>query len=76
LVFRCFDTWRTKDIHILGFNQLKNNKLNEYKAEINIEVLSGTDWFETHMKVSFGKQKVALNIYTSPFAIKASCYPG
>jgi SNF2 family DNA or RNA helicase len=55
-----FDTWRTKDIHILGFNQLKNNKLNEYKAEINIEVLSGTDWFETHMKVSFGKQKVAL----------------
>ncbi|MDN3586342.1 SNF2-related protein [Pedobacter aquatilis] len=55
-----FDAWRKKDIHILGFNQLKNNKLNEHKPEINIEVLSGTDWFETKVKVKFGKQKVAL----------------
>ena len=55
-----FDVWRKKDIHILGFNQLKNNKLNEFKPEINIEVLSGTDWFETKVKVKFGKQNVAL----------------
>jgi len=55
-----FETWRTKEIHILGFSQLKNNKLNPYKAEINIEVLSGTDWFETKVKVKFGKQQVAL----------------
>jgi len=55
-----FETWRSKDIHILGFNQLKNNKLNQHKAEINIEVLSGTDWFETKVQVKFGKQKVAL----------------
>lgn len=55
-----FEAWRSKDIHIFGFNQLKNNKLNENKAEINIEVLSGTDWFETKVKVKFGRQKVAL----------------
>ncbi|PWS26531.1 DNA helicase [Pedobacter yonginense] len=55
-----FDVWRRKGIHILGFNKLKNNKLNEHKAEINIEVLSGTDWFETKVKVKFGKQNVAL----------------
>ncbi|TCD11216.1 DEAD/DEAH box helicase [Pedobacter frigidisoli] len=55
-----FETWRSKGIHILGFNQLKNNKLNEHKPEINIEVLSGTDWFETKVKVKFGKQQVAL----------------
>ncbi|GGI24284.1 DEAD/DEAH box helicase [Pedobacter mendelii] len=55
-----FESWRSKDIHILGFNQLKNNKLNQNKAEINIEVLSGTDWFETKVEVKFGKQKVAL----------------
>ncbi|MCZ4244602.1 DEAD/DEAH box helicase [Pedobacter punctiformis] len=55
-----FETWRTKDIHILGFNQLKNNKLNAYKAEINIEVLSGTDWFETKVNVKFGRQRVSL----------------
>jgi len=55
-----FEAWRSKDIHILGFNQLKNNKLSPFKANINIEVLSGTDWFETKVKVKFGKQNVAL----------------
>ncbi|MCX2474058.1 SNF2-related protein [Pedobacter sp. MC2016-05] len=55
-----FETWRNKGIHILGFNKLKNNKLNQHKANINIEVLSGTDWFETKVEVKFGKQKVAL----------------
>ncbi|MFD2582092.1 DEAD/DEAH box helicase [Pedobacter vanadiisoli] len=55
-----FETWRNKGIHILGFNRLKNNKLSEFQAKINIEVLSGTDWFETKVKVKFGKQQVAL----------------
>ncbi|GGE43562.1 SNF2 family DNA or RNA helicase [Pedobacter psychrotolerans] len=55
-----FEVWRNKGIHILGFNQLKNNKLNPHQAQINIEVLSGTDWFETKVKVKFGKQQVAL----------------
>jgi len=55
-----FETWRNKGIHILGFNSIKNNKLSEFQAKINIEVLSGTDWFETKVKVKFGKQQVAL----------------
>ncbi|MGN8059353.1 SNF2-related protein [Pedobacter sp. 22163] len=55
-----FEVWRNKGIHILGFNQLKNNKLSEFQAKINIEVLSGTDWFETKVKLKFGKQQVAL----------------
>ncbi|CAH0159863.1 RNA polymerase-associated protein RapA [Pedobacter sp. Bi27] len=55
-----FEVWRNKGIHILGFNQLKNNKLSAFQAKINIEVLSGTDWFETKVKVKFGKQQVAL----------------
>lgn len=55
-----FEVWRNKGIHILGFNQLKNNKLSEFQAKINIEVLSGTDWFETKVKVKFGKHQVAL----------------
>jgi SNF2 family DNA or RNA helicase len=57
-----FEVWRNKGIHILGFNQLKNNKLSQFQAKINIEVLSGTDWFETKVKVKFGKQEVALKL--------------
>jgi SNF2 family DNA or RNA helicase len=55
-----FEAWRSKGIHILGFKNLKNNKLSEFKADIDIKVLSGTDWFETKVKVKFGKEKVSL----------------
>lgn len=55
-----FEIWRNKDIQILGFNQLKNNKLSEFKPEINIEVISGLDWFETKVEVKFAKHIVPL----------------
>ena len=55
-----FETWRNKGIAILGFNELKNNKINQYKAEIAINVISGIDWFETAIKVKFNKQTVSL----------------
>ncbi len=55
-----FEAWRSKGIAILGFNELKNNKLNPYKAEIAINVISGIDWFETAIKVKFNKQEVSL----------------
>jgi superfamily II DNA or RNA helicase len=55
-----FEEWRGKGIAILGFNELKNNNLSPYKAEISIVVNSGMDWFETAIKVKFNKQTVAL----------------
>ncbi|RZL50705.1 MAG: DEAD/DEAH box helicase [Pedobacter sp.] len=55
-----FEAWRSKDIAILGFNELKDNKLSPYKAEIAIHVVSGIDWFETAIKVKFNKQTVSL----------------
>lgn len=55
-----FASWRSKGIAILGFNELKDNKINLYKAEIAIHVNSGMDWFETAVKVKFNKETVAL----------------
>ncbi|NRF41877.1 DEAD/DEAH box helicase [Pedobacter foliorum] len=55
-----FEAWRDKGITILGFNELKNNNLNPYKANISINVISGIDWFETSVKVKFDKQAVSL----------------
>jgi hypothetical protein len=55
-----FEAWRSKGIGILGFNTLKENKLSEFKAEIDIKVISGLDWFETAIKVQFNKQTVSL----------------
>jgi SNF2 family DNA or RNA helicase len=55
-----FEAWRNKGITVLGFNELKNNNLNPYKANISINVISGIDWFETSVKVKFDKQTVSL----------------
>lgn len=55
-----FEQWQSEGITVLGFNQLKGNKLNGNKAKINIRVVSGLDWFNTSLEVHFGKKKVSL----------------
>lgn len=55
-----FEAWRSMGIVILGFNELKDNKLSQYQAEISINVISGIDWFETAIKVKFNQQTVSL----------------
>ena len=55
-----FDNLRREGTAILGFNQLKNNKLNANKAKISIEVISGFDWFETGVDIRYGSQRVSL----------------
>jgi SNF2 family DNA or RNA helicase len=55
-----FDYWQRESITVLGFSDLKDNKLNANKGKITIEVISGLDWFETGVNLSYGKQKVTL----------------
>jgi superfamily II DNA or RNA helicase len=55
-----FEIWRNEGIIILGFNELKNNKINSHKAKINIQITSGLDWFNAKLKVSFGQKDAAL----------------
>lgn len=55
-----FEFWRSKGYEILGFNQIKNNRINAHKMSVQMTVKSGIDWFDTDVKVQFGKQEVAL----------------
>lgn len=55
-----FEKWRNEGIVILGFNDLKKNKLNSNKAVVSINVVSGINWFDTEINVKFGKQKASL----------------
>lgn len=55
-----FETWRNEGIVILGFNELKNNKLNPHRAKINIQITSGLDWFNAKLKVGFGQKEATL----------------
>ncbi len=55
-----FEIWRNEGVTILGFNELKNNKLNAYRAKINIQITSGLDWFNAKLKVGFGPKEASL----------------
>jgi SNF2 family DNA or RNA helicase len=61
-----FEQWQSEGITVLGFNQLKGNKLNGNKAKITIKVISGLDWFNTSIDVRFGKKRASLKqLHTS-----------
>lgn len=55
-----FQEWESQGITVLGFNQLKGNKLNQHKAKITIRVTSGTNWFNTDINVRFGRKKASM----------------
>ncbi|MCB0686204.1 MAG: DEAD/DEAH box helicase [Saprospiraceae bacterium] len=57
---KTFAEWREKGLTILGFNTLKNNKFNAHTARVNVQVVSGINWFETKVSVSYGKRKASL----------------
>lgn len=55
-----FEAWRNEGVVILGFNELKDNKINPHQAKINIQITSGLDWFNAQLKVSFGQKEATL----------------
>lgn len=55
-----FEEWRSQDITILGFNDLKKNRLSSYKAKVSVDVKSGMDWFNTALSVNYGPKKVTM----------------
>ena len=57
-----FEILRENNVKVLGFNSLTNNKLSPYKASVEISVASGIDWFDTKVKLKFGKKDVPLKV--------------
>lgn len=55
-----FRNWEQSGITVLGFQDLKGNKINPHEGKINIEIISGLDWFDTQLELSFGGQKTSL----------------
>ncbi|GAB2953717.1 hypothetical protein GCM10027048_18680 [Hymenobacter coalescens] len=55
-----FEDWRAQGINILGFNELKNNRLNPHRARVTVRVSSETNWFDTQLTVQFGTQQASL----------------
>src|SRR5690606_4859916 len=54
-----FQDWKNADITILGFNELKPRNRPQ-QGQIRIEINSGTDWFNAHIKLRYGQQTIPL----------------
>lgn len=55
-----FEEWHQHGIQIIGFNTIRGNKLSRFKGKIQIEVLSGQNWFNANIQVKFGPKSVSL----------------
>jgi hypothetical protein len=55
-----FDAWQQAGIAVLGFNELKNNKLNPNKARVTVRVGTEVNWFDTELHVHFGGLRAPL----------------
>ncbi|HSC37444.1 MAG TPA: SNF2-related protein, partial [Chitinophagaceae bacterium] len=55
-----FESWRAEGIVVLGFDEIEGNRLNPNKVNINIQVLSGMNWFNALIQVKFGNKKAPL----------------
>ena len=55
-----FEIWEQENIVVLGFNELKDNRLNSHKAKVTVRVGTEVNWFDTELHVRFGGQRAPL----------------
>ncbi len=51
-----FEKIKAENIKIFGQEKLSNFKYNQNRPQINIQVKSGIDWFDTQVEITFGGQ--------------------
>ena len=58
--YRFTDAMREKEVDMMGFEGLKNLRVNVHKPETLIQVSSGIDWFDASVELKFGDQTVSI----------------
>ena len=51
---------RDKDIELLGFDKLKNLRINKNSPDTRVQINSGIDWFDAQIEVVFGDQVASI----------------
>ncbi|TCJ18675.1 DEAD/DEAH box helicase [Flaviaesturariibacter flavus] len=52
--------WQAEGIAVLGFSELKGNKLNAARPQLSVQVRSGINWFNAIIGLRYGRQKAGL----------------
>ena len=58
--FHFMDTLRDNKVSIIGYEQLKQLRINPNKPITSLNVKSGIDWFDVDLAVSFGEEQVGI----------------
>lgn len=54
------ETMREQNVEMLGFEGLRNLRVNVHKPETHVQVSSGIDWFDASVELKFGDQAVSI----------------
>lgn len=68
--FRFMEEMKEWQVELLGFDQLKNLRINTNKPETRLHVSSGVDWFDTSVDLMFGDQAVPITQVKSALSQK------
>lgn len=58
--FEFMDKLQQKEIEVVGYEKLKQLKINPNKPITKLQISSGIDWFDAKIDVQFGDEKVSL----------------
>ncbi len=58
--FRFTELMRENSVDMMGFEGLKNLRVNVHKPQTQIQVSSGIDWFDASVELTFGDQSVSI----------------
>ena len=58
--FRFTEQMREWHVEVLGFENLRNLRINVHKPQTRVQVSSNIDWFDATVEVSFGDQTISI----------------
>jgi superfamily II DNA or RNA helicase len=58
--FRFTELMKERGVDLMGFEGLKNLRVNVHKPQTQIQVSSGIDWFDASVELTFGDQSVSI----------------
>ena len=58
--YRFTDLMREREVDLMGFEGLRNLRVNVHKPETTVQVSSGIDWFDATVELKFGDQTVSI----------------
>lgn len=73
--FLFFEKMKEENITILGYEDLKNFKINKAKPSTKVYISSNLDWFDTEIEVDFEGQSASLQEIQKALAVKQNYVP-